>query len=180
MTKKTRALKCAPGLAAGAVPFEPGSYERRRRPELLNHNARLPTLPHIFPALLEIIIAAIHVIFEQLPTALLPQLQIRGGEQFYRLALPEQVPAVRIHLPPPRSLRYGAFSGGSRKKRACGGNAPAPPAPERAHMSSHCRVTSIFSLWASNSVPMPSTDTLHGRNLRTSRAVRGVPQPSSF
>jgi hypothetical protein len=38
---------------------------------------------------------------------------------------------------PPTSLRFEAFSGDDRKKRACSGDAPAPPAPERAHMWSH-------------------------------------------
>jgi hypothetical protein len=35
------------------------------------------------------------------------------------------------------------------------GDAPAPPAPERTHMSSPCPIISIFSLQARNSVPMP-------------------------
>lgn len=43
-------------------------------------------------------------------------------------------------------------------------------------MSSPCPVNSILSPWARNSVPIAlAVKTLHGRNLRTSRAVRGAP-----
>jgi hypothetical protein len=49
--------------------------------------------------------------------------------RFYRLTVHKSAPAVRIHLAPPRSLRFVAFSGDDRKKRACGGDASAPPAP---------------------------------------------------
>src|SRR5271169_6266414 len=46
-------------------------------------------------------------------------------------------PGVRIHPASPPSLRFEAFSRDDRKKPACRGDAPAPPAPEKAHMSSH-------------------------------------------
>ena len=64
--------------------------------------------------------------------------------------------AVRIRLHhPPTSLRFEAFSGEVCKLRACSGDAHAPSSPESADMAA-CRLTSIFSLWASNSVPMPA------------------------
>ena len=42
-----------------------------------------------------------------------------------------------------------------RRSRAWWGDALAPPAPERAPVSSDAASTSTFSLWVRNSVPMP-------------------------
>ena len=92
-----------------------------------------------------------------------------------RLTVHKSVPAVRIHFPPPTSLRFEAFSEADRKNRACGGDAPAPPVPERAHMLSHA-ASVRFSLWRRGiRCRLPPANILHGRNLRTSRAVRRAP-----
>jgi len=56
-----------------------------------------------------------------------------------------------------------------RKKRACGDDAPAPTGTRESSHVESCRVTSIFSLWARNSVPMPWASILHGRNLPRER-----------
>src|ERR1700694_3746899 len=77
----------------------------------------------------------------------------RGG---WCLTVHKSVPAVRIHFPPPTSLRFEAFSGDDRKKRACGRDACVLSAPERVSHLESCRVTSNFSLSASNSVPIPA------------------------
>src|ERR1700730_17090985 len=55
-----------------------------------------------------------------------------------RLTVHKSVPAVRIHLAPPTSLRFEAFSGEVRKLRACRGDAHGPSAPENAQMMSRC------------------------------------------
>ena len=89
------------------------------------------------------------------------------------LPIEQPGPAVRIHLAPPKSRCepipvVASFRGlnenrvigkvhartpdhadksrrGNHKKCACGGDAPAPPAPKRAHMSSPCRRQPISS-----------------------------------
>ena len=89
------------------------------------------------------------------------------------LPIQQPGPAVRIHLAPPKSRCepipvVASFRGlnenrvigkvhartpdhadksrrGNHKKCACGGDAPAPPAPKRAHMSSPCRRQPISS-----------------------------------
>src|SRR5258708_26193852 len=75
-------------------------------------------------------------------------------------------PGVRIHLAPPRSLQFSAFLAkwakfprvwgfpsilGTPENPHCGaksarvgGDAPAPPAPERAHTSSHADSRRLF------------------------------------
>src|ERR1700694_6047740 len=55
-----------------------------------------------------------------------------------RLTVHKSVPTVRIHLAPPTSLRFEAFSGEVRKLRACRGDAHGASAPENAQMVSRC------------------------------------------
>jgi len=64
------------------------------------------------------------------------------------------VPEVRIHSAPPASLRFEAFSGEVRKLRVWWRCARPIGTGERSN-GAPLRVTSICSLVASNSVPMP-------------------------
>ena len=59
------------------------------------------------------------------------------------------------------------------------GDAPAPPAPERTHMSSPFPIISIFSLQARNSVPMPRA-TANAWKKSVDIAVRGAHCPPSY
>src|SRR5712671_514556 len=52
---------------------------------------------------------------------------------------------VRIHFPPPTSLRFEAFSGDLRKLRACSGDVDDSSAPENAQMM-RCWASFQFSL----------------------------------
>jgi hypothetical protein len=64
--------------------------------------------------------------------------------------------AVRIQFAPPTSLVFKTLSAKVREPRAYRGDGREPSAPENAKNGEPQRVTPIFSLSASNSVPMPA------------------------
>ena len=87
----------------------------------------------------------------------------------------ERVSGVRIPPSPPTSLRFEAFSGEVHKLRACGGDAHRASHRRALTYSSRGAVPSIFSLCASNSVPMPAVrdpSQRPGGKPQISRAIR--------